>query len=175
MATAFDYTNIALLTLLSYAREFIGENLTLEELADSIESDASEFFANNDADDQDQTLTTFASEAIVGMLRELAKNGYTYDDLLNGVTNILPEEALDGLSDESDEDEEEESEDDEEELDDEDDEEEEEDEDDDSEEDDDDLEEEEDEDEEEEEDDEDDDDLEEEEDDDLDEEEEDGY
>lgn len=158
MATAFDYTNIALLSLLSYAREAFGEELTLEELADAIENDASEFFAENASDEQDQSLTSFAAEAQANMLRKLAENGYTYDDLLNGVTNVLPEEALNEITGEADE-EEEDDEDSDEELDDESDEDDEdedsdEEEEDDEDEDDEDLEEEEDEDEEEEEDDE---------------------
>ncbi len=120
MANAFDFANIALLSLLSYARETYGEDLTLGELADSIENDASEFFAENSVEDQDQTLTQFGATSIANAFRELEANGYTVDDMLNGITNVLPEEALNEVADsdsedeESDEDEDDEDEDDEE-------------------------------------------------------------
>lgn len=126
MANAFDFANIALLSLLSYARETYGEDLTLGELADSIENDASEFFAENSVDEQDQTLTQFGATSIANAFRELEANGYTVDDMLNGITNVLPEEALNEVADsdsedeESDEEEEDEDEDDEDELEDED-------------------------------------------------------
>ena len=106
MANAFDFANIALLSLLSYARETYGEDLTLGELADSIENDASEFFAENSVEDQDQTLTQFGATSIANAFRELEANGYTVDDMLNGITNVLPEEALNEVADSDSEDEE---------------------------------------------------------------------
>ena len=106
MANAFDFANIALLSLLSYARETYGEDLTLGELADSIENDASEFFAENSVDEQDQTLTQFGATSIANAFRELEANGYTVDDMLNGITNVLPEEALNEVADSDSEDEE---------------------------------------------------------------------
>ena len=113
MANAFDFATIAVLSLLSYARDTYGEELTLNELADSIDADGEDFFANNKAADQDQTLSMFAAKSLSSMLRELATNGYDFDDLLNGVTNVLPEEALNGIV--GDDDDEESEEDDEEE------------------------------------------------------------
>lgn len=107
MANAFDFANIALLSLLSYARETYGEDLTLGELADSIENDASEFFAENSVDEQDQTLTQFGATSIANAFRELEANGYTVDDMLNGITNVLPEEALNEVADSDSEDDEE--------------------------------------------------------------------
>ena len=113
MANAFDFANIALLSLLSYARETYGEDLTLGELADSIENDASEFFAENSVEDQDQTLTQFGATSIANAFRELEANGYTVDDMLNGITNVLPEEALNEVADSDSEDDEESDEEDE--------------------------------------------------------------
>ena len=121
MANAFDFATIAVLSLLSYARDTYGEELTLNELADSIDADGEDFFANNKAADQDQTLSMFAAKSLSSMLRELATNGYDFDDLLNGVTNVLPEEALNGIVGDDD-DEESEEDDEEEDLDEEDDE-----------------------------------------------------
>lgn len=117
MATAFDFANIALLSLLSYARETYGEDLTLGELADAIENDASEFFAENSVEDQDQTLTQFGATSLANAFRELDTNGYTVDDMLNGITNVLPEDALNEVAESDDEEEESDDEEDEEEED----------------------------------------------------------
>lgn len=92
MANAFDYTNLALLSLLSYARDTYGEELTLEELADQIEQDAADFFKENEVAELEQTIAQFNAESMAKMLRELAKGGYTFEDFMQSVTNLLPED-----------------------------------------------------------------------------------
>ena len=108
MANAFDFANIGLLAMISYARDTYGEELTLDELADTIDASAEEHFATNEVSEQDQTVSLFCAGGISAMLRELANSGYILEDMSNSIQAVVDEDAFAELNAEEDDEEEEE-------------------------------------------------------------------
>lgn len=113
MANAFDFTNMAMLALLTYAREAYSEDLTLVQLADTIEEDAGSFFTENEVGEQDQMLAEHSATAMAAMLRSIGENGYTVDDYIDAISNVIPEESFDDVEEDSESDDEEDDEEDE--------------------------------------------------------------